>query len=209
SSPFPSPTARSLRWRKRGCGRNHSWRRAGRWRRWPSRPPARQSSDAEASAAKLLGELAVDVDRAANAAIEIAEVQALVLRVRVGIGVLDADEQRGRPTERLGEGLDEGDGAAAAGRNGGRAIALLQRPEGGLEGRMAGVGVPPACGLILLDVDLETPGGRVPQRLNELRLHLLRREIRDDADADPCPRRIAHDVARVLAAAGLDGVHHQ
>ena len=66
------------------------------------------------SAAQLARELRVDVDGALDALLPVAEVQALVLRVRVGVGVLHADEQRGHAAELLGEGLDEGDRAAAA-----------------------------------------------------------------------------------------------
>ena len=88
--------------------------------------------------------LLVEVDGALHRLLPVAEVEALVLRVGVGVRVLDADEQRRHAAELAGERLDERDAAAAADGHRVRAVALLQRPERRLERRVARVRVPPA-----------------------------------------------------------------
>src|SRR3990172_11354290 len=65
-------------------------------------------------AADSHGELREQVRRRARSGAEVAEVEALVLAVRVAGRVLEAEEQRRDPAHHLGEGTDEGDGATAA-----------------------------------------------------------------------------------------------
>src|SRR5215212_1753508 len=56
----------------------------------------------------------VEEDRRADAALPVAEVQALVLRMRVARRVLDAHQQQRRAFERRRERADEADRAAGA-----------------------------------------------------------------------------------------------
>src|SRR6476646_5946168 len=90
------------------------------------------------------GELFVEIDGALDRLGPVAEVQALVLRVRVGVRILDADEQRRHAAQLARERLDERNRSAAAHGERARAVALLEHAEGRLEGRMRRVGVPPA-----------------------------------------------------------------
>lgn len=67
--------------------------------------------------ASKIRQLFIEVDRAADGLLEISQVQAFVLGMRVGVRILDADQERGRTAERFGERVDERDGAAATDRD--------------------------------------------------------------------------------------------
>src|SRR6476646_5061153 len=73
------------------------------------------------------GELFVEIDGALDRLAEVAEVQRLVLRVRVGVRILDAYEQRRHAAELARERLDERDRSAAAHGDAVGAVTLLQR----------------------------------------------------------------------------------
>src|SRR5207237_7517905 len=151
-------------------------------------------------------QLRVETDRRVRRLAEIPEVQALVLGVRVRIGVLDADEKRGRAAELAGEGLDERDGPAAPDADRLFPIAVAQRLARGFESRRLSLGVPPAAIALRGHLDRDTPG-RVPlQRRDQLLSHLLRVHVEDGADSQAGPGALADDVAGIPARAGLDGV---
>src|SRR5262249_13412843 len=147
-------------------------------------------------------ELFVEVDRALDRLLPVEEVKALVLRVRVGVRILDADEERGHAAELARERLDERDRAAAAHRDPFDAVALLERTERRLERGMRRIGVPPAVGSLGVDLDLDAPRRRLLELLDELLLHPLGLQVGHDADADARPRALINDVARVLAVGG-------
>src|SRR5207302_3411043 len=85
----------------------------------------------------------IKADRASRRLHEIPEVQALVLGVRVGVWILDADEERRNSAQLLAERIDEGNGSAAADGDGLGSVAVSQRLEGRLERRGVGARVPP------------------------------------------------------------------
>ena len=88
-----------------------------------------------------------------------------------------------------------------------RAVALLQRAERRLERRVARVGVPPARPTSSAWTFTSSPHGVAFFRcVDQPPLHVLRVQVRHEPDAHPRPGRLADDVARVLPAAGLDGV---
>src|SRR5205085_8955958 len=109
--------------------------------------------------AERVGELLVEKDCALHGLLPVAEVQALVFRVRVGVRILDTDEERGHAAELFRERLDEGDRPATPDRHRALAVSLFERAKRGLKCRMARVGVPPARSMVGLDAALETPRG--------------------------------------------------
>jgi hypothetical protein len=140
---------------------------------------------------------------------EVADVEALVLGVRVRVRVLDPDEQGGDPAQLAGERLDEADRAAAPDGEGLAPVPRGQRAERRLEGRVRGVRHPRRAGGLHPDRDLDPPGRRAPERRREALRDVGRVHVRHEPDADPGPRRVDEDVARVPAARGLDRVHRQ
>src|SRR5258706_797913 len=97
------------------------------------------------------------MDGAFDGFFPVAEVQALVFGVGVGVGVFDADEERGDAAELLGERLDERNRAAATDGDGALAVSFLERAKRRLKSGMGRVGVPPPRTAIGLDVALEPP----------------------------------------------------
>src|SRR6266545_4802279 len=91
-------------------------------------------------------QLVVEVDGGGNALPEVAEVEALVLGMRVARGVLDPGEQAGRAAEQIGEGLHEPDRSARPDHRRLFLEAGLEGAAGRLEGGSVGVGRPPGRG---------------------------------------------------------------
>src|SRR5207245_11582801 len=104
---------------------------------------------------------------------EIAQVQAVFLRVGVGVGVLYADEERRGAAKLLAERIYEADGATAADGDGLGPVALAQRLDRGLERGRVGARVPPAPRAFLVDFDLHAPGRIVLQGLGETPFDVL------------------------------------
>src|SRR6202022_4936177 len=75
-----------------------------------ARRDARASSSLPSVEPLAADQLGVEADGALCRLGEVAEVQALVFAVGVGVRILDADEQRRRAAQLLAEGLDEGEG---------------------------------------------------------------------------------------------------
>ena len=88
-------------------------------------------------------QLVVEVDRRPHALHPVAEVQALVLRVRVALRILDAHQQARRAAQQVGERAHEADRAAGADHRGLLAEAGLERAARGVERGALGVGRPP------------------------------------------------------------------
>src|SRR6476469_6016577 len=99
-------------------------------RRWSDRGCAEQICSAGTNPLLLLEdgrELFVEIDRALDRLAEVGDVQRLVLRVRVGVRILDADEQSRHAAELARERLDERDRSAAPHGDAVGAVALLER----------------------------------------------------------------------------------
>src|SRR5207302_7630868 len=116
--------------RELGCRR--PGRRCGREvRSYPYGPDQCPAAASRWSGAVLAGadQLCIETDRGVRSLTEVAEVQALVLRVRVRVGVLDADQQR-RSAQLAREGIHEGDRPAAADGHRLLAVAVAERLAG-------------------------------------------------------------------------------
>jgi hypothetical protein len=94
------------------------------------------------SAAPLLPQQArervVEVDGGAHCLHPVAQVEALVRRVGLGVGIGHAHQDAGRALEEIGERLHEADGAARADHGRLLAEARLEGAARGLEGRPLG-----------------------------------------------------------------------
>src|SRR5438477_4476363 len=89
--------------------------------------PARISSRSGMDSMNLYSDqLGVEADGAARRACKIAEMQALVFRVCVGVGIFHTDEQRGSAAQLAREGIDEGDRSAAADADRLASVAILE-----------------------------------------------------------------------------------
>src|SRR5207253_4604028 len=90
--------------------------------------------DEESQRGALTGahQLRIETDGGVRSLAEVAEVKALVLRVRVGVRVLDADQQR-RSAQLAREGFHEGDRSAATDGHRLLAVAVAERLAGGPE----------------------------------------------------------------------------
>src|SRR5688572_23188673 len=88
-------------------------------------------------------QLVVQVNRRLHALHQVAEVEALVLRVRVAQRVLDPHEEAGRATEQVRERLHEADGAPRPDHRRLPAESGLERAPRGVEGGAVGIGSPP------------------------------------------------------------------
>src|SRR5207302_7561992 len=102
--------------------------------------------DEEGQRGALTGahQLRIETDGAVRSLAEVAEVKALVLRVRVGVRVLDADQQR-RSAQLAREGFHEGDRSAATDGHRLLAVAVAERLAGGPERGRVAFRVPPAA----------------------------------------------------------------
>src|SRR5262249_14735436 len=87
---------------------------------------AKDLSSARSGRTQRVADLGVEVDGALHRLVPVAEVEALVLGVGVGVRVLDADEQRRYATQLPGERFDEGNAPSAPDRHRVGSVALLQ-----------------------------------------------------------------------------------
>ena len=133
--------------------------------------------------------------------------EALVLRVGLGVGIGHAHQDAGRALEKIGERLHEADGAARADHGRLLAEARLEGTARGLEGRPLGVGGPPRRGAFDCRGDLHAVGRLGGELLHDEAAGLARVHAGDGAEREPRAGRLDDLVGRAEERARLQRDH--